>query len=135
MSALSTHHKANQERSKNREEQRSKRELEQVTKARKKQEQVTRPSKDRFPQTRAAARRNRSNTSMTPQRQRQGSTQSCRSDEETRSQTKQKLPLKCISPSHVQHSPHVCTLKALCTTSFCSNTNLLPLVGTCTHQG
>src|SRR6185295_929794 len=41
MSALSTHHKVNQERSKNQEEQRSKRELEQVTKARKKQEQVT----------------------------------------------------------------------------------------------
>src|SRR6185503_7070682 len=39
MSALSTHHKANQERNKNSEEERSKRELEQVTKARKKQEQ------------------------------------------------------------------------------------------------
>ena len=53
-------------------------------------------------------------------------------------------PPEMHSPSPVQHSPYVCTLKALCTTSFwfsqksnnsppCSITKLLPLVGTRVH--
>ena len=76
----------------------------------------------------ATARRNRSNTGMTPQRQRQGSTQSCQKRKEN--QELNKAETQCISPLPVQLSPHVCTLKALCTTNFWKNQtiSLFPLV-------
>ena len=47
-----------------------------------------RVDEDRSPKTRAMARRNRSNTSMTPQRQRQGSTQSCQKRRENQEPNK-----------------------------------------------
>ena len=73
-------------------------ELEQVTKARKKQEKVTWPSRDRFPKTRATARHNRSNTNMTPQRQRQGSTQSWQKQRENQELNKAETPTEMHFP-------------------------------------
>ena len=143
MSALSIHHKPNQERSKNREEQRRSRtrtsdKSSKEARASHLTKQISIPSDKGKGSTQSIKNQN-----MTPQRQRQGSTQLCQKRKENQELNKTETP--CISPSHVKLSLHVCTLKALCTSFWfsqksnnsphCSITKLLPLIGTCTHQG
>src|SRR6185312_229220 len=83
---------------------------------------------------------------MTPKRQRQGSTQSCQKQRENQELNKAETPTEMHFPltsatlatcMHSQSPVHnkFLVLSKIKQFSSCSITKLLPLVGTCTHQG